>query len=153
METFIQIWRGNESRIWRSSISSSERNSPILRHSLGLSGGRQSLIKWPALANSAARNASAARSSSTLAELVPSGTVVTISVRYSMCFSFLSLGFSHFCYRLLREVYEYILWVRNRGKWIEIFWLVITQKYNTKTFSASLDSTCLRWLIFSSLNK
>src|SRR5437016_1689152 len=61
----------------------------MLRHSPGPSGGRQSLTKWPALASSAARTASAVRNSSTLAGLVPLGTVVTISVRYSIGSSFL----------------------------------------------------------------
>jgi hypothetical protein len=56
----------------------------MLRHSPGASGGRQSRTKWPALASSAARTASAARNSSTLTGLVPSGTVVTRSMRYSM---------------------------------------------------------------------
>ncbi|MFY9965117.1 MAG: hypothetical protein WAK50_05215 [Nitrososphaeraceae archaeon] len=60
----------------------------MLRHSPGSSGGRQSLTKWPALASSAARVASAARNSSTFAGLVPSGTVVTRSVRYSMSLPF-----------------------------------------------------------------
>ena len=81
----------------------------MLRHSPGPSGGRQSRTKWPALASSAARTASAARNSSTLTELVPSGTVVTISVRYSMGFSFRSPGFSRFCHRLLRDLSEHRL--------------------------------------------
>ena len=76
----------------------------MLRHSPGPSGGRQSRTKWPALASSAARTASAARNSSTLTGLVPSGTVVTRSVRYSMGFSFRSRGFSRLCHRLLRDL-------------------------------------------------
>ena len=70
----------------RSSASSEARNSPMLRHSPGPNGGRQSRTKWPALARSAARTASAERNSSTLVELVPSGSLVTISVRYSIDF-------------------------------------------------------------------
>ena len=46
----------------------------MLRHSPGPSGGRQSRTKLPALARSAARTASAARNSSILEGLVPSGT-------------------------------------------------------------------------------
>lgn len=95
--TFIQIWRGNEARISRSSASLAARNNPMLRHSPGPRGGRQSRTKWPALVSSAARTASAERNSSTLAGLVPSGTVVTRSVRNSMGFFFRSPGFSCFC--------------------------------------------------------
>jgi hypothetical protein len=83
----------------------------MLRHSSGPSGGRQSRTKWPALASSVARTASAARNSSTLIGLVPSGTVVTRSVRYSMGFSFRSPGFSHFCHRLLRDLCDYRPWL------------------------------------------
>jgi hypothetical protein len=46
-----------------------------------------------------------------LAGLVPSGTVVTRSMRYSMGFSFRSTGFSHFCHRLLRDLYDYRPWL------------------------------------------
>ena len=67
----------------------------------------------------ALRTASAAHSSSTLAGLVPSGTVVTRSVRYSMGFSFRSPGFSRFCHRLLPPALQghigrpYIAWWQN----------------------------------------
>lgn len=82
--TFIQIWRGNMARTLWSPASFAARNNPMLRHSLGPTGGRQSRTKWPALASSAARTASAARNSSILAGLVHSGTLVTISVSNSM---------------------------------------------------------------------
>jgi hypothetical protein len=55
--------------------------------------------------NVAVRIASSARNSSTLAGLVPSGTVVTISARYSMGFSFRSLGFSRLCQQLIESLF------------------------------------------------
>src|SRR5712692_4512470 len=104
----------------------------MLRHSPGPSGGRQSRTKWPALSSSAARTDSAARNSSTLTGLVPSGTVVTRSMRYSMGFSFRSPGFSPFCHRLLRDLCDIHasptrphLEVQNFKESLEIRWNLI----------------------------
>src|SRR3989442_919045 len=82
--TVIHTCNGRLVRIPCSCCSLSALNSPSVRHSPGTAGGFHNRRRWPAAASSAARLASRAFVSSTAASSVPSGTLVTNSVRNSM---------------------------------------------------------------------